>query len=322
MDIKPKMSKIGRVYVDDDFLMHRIIGSNESGWITLNEDGSDEIFTESNLSMFCNPLLPSGIMNISIVDIGNNNQDVVVCLYRTADLALDIDRPFIAGRQSIVNFLAAQFATSMKEITYGLCISRLSSPPNFDMDIMLEFDKIIESRVLCLYPFDTISNIQELAQPTESFDSIINNFRLNFDKDDTKAVGSTLYEFLDNTGWQSEFNMAHGTVVLDDYVIEEDKDSKLLYPQSDKHLAYDIGKLTYVLEHHLNHRVGVLDVTEYNPRHDLCRIGSDAFILVRNYVDSPKVFIVKYVRGDNVVFVPKSQKLIASQLMSKLGLTA
>lgn len=321
MGVKPpKLSKIGRVFIDDDNLMHRVIGSSNSGWVTLNEDGSEEIFTESNLGMFCNPLLPSGIMNISVVDIGSGNQDVVVCLYRTADLSIGKDRPFVAGRQAIINFLAAQFATNMNEITYGLCISRLTSPPEFDMDIMLEFDKIVESKIICLYPFDTIANIQELAKPTDCFDSVINNFRLNFDPEGCKAVGNTLSEFLDISGWQSEFNMAHGIVTLDDQIVEDYTKSMLLYPQSDNQLSYDIGRLTNVLEHRLNHRIEVLDVVEYNPRYDLCRIDADGFVLVRNTIDSPGVFIVKYMIGDKVVFVPKSQKLIASQLMNKLGL--
>ena len=319
MGTTPKLSKLGRVYVDDDNRMCRIIDSSPNGWIALSEDGSTEELSDANLSMFFKSLLPTGIMNISLVDIGHNNLDVIVSLYRTADLSAGKHEPFVIGRQSVINFFAAQFATSMDEITYGLCISRLTSPPEFDMSIMGEYNNLIEDRIICLYPSDTVANIQELANPTDCFDSVINNFKVVFDPNGIKAVGSTLYEFLDNTGWQSEFNNAHGIIVLDDYVFEEDVESKLLYAQSDNPVLCNLDTLTSILEHRLNRRINIVDIAEYNPRYDIHGIDNGCFLLVRNTTDSPRVYIVKYVQGDRVVFVPKSQKLIASQLMDKLG---
>lgn len=320
MVVIPKLSKIGRVYIDDNDMMFRIIDSTEKNYIAVDEGGVLFECNDRQLKQSYNLNIPSGIMSINLVDIGFGNQDVIVTFYRTIDLSNGKDRPFIAGRQSIINFLAAQLTTDLESIPYGLCISRVSCPIDFDMDIMLECNQVLETKIISLYPFDTITSIQKLLKNTTMFDSVINNFRVNFDPKGTKTVGTTLYQFLDNTGWQVEFNTSHGIVILNDDVFKYDKTHRLLYPQKDRSANYDLTKLTTILEHHLSHRVNVLDAVEYNPRHDLSKLGNNAFILVRNYDDSNNVFIVKYMLGDPVIFVPKSQKLIASQLMSKLGL--
>ena len=318
----PSISKLGRVYIDEEYYMFRIVDSDESTYYVMDEGGNIEQQSKRSMTknIACNSLTPSGIMAINLVDIVDG-LDVVVAFYRTADLSKGIDRPFVAGRQSIINILAAQFCTNLEQLPYGLWLSRVTCPSDFDMDQMLLCKDIVESRIICLYPFDTCKTIVELAKPTDKFDSAINNFRVIFDPKGTKTVGSTLYEFLDNTGWQSEFNRANGIYVLNDEIFFHDTKSDLLYYQDDESPEYNYDALVYSLEHILNHRVTVLDVVEYNPRYDLREIGNDAFAMVRNYDDSNMVFIVKYILGDPLVFVPKSQKLMASQLMSKLGIS-
>ena len=317
----PKISRLGRVYIDDECYMFRIVGSNEDNYRVIDEGGDITEYSKRTATkdIFYNSLVPSGIISISLVDIVDG-YDVVVAFYRTADLSDGIDSPFIAGRQSIINILAAQFCTDIDQLPYGLCLSRLTCPSDFDMDQMLQCENVVESRIICLYPFDTPKTIVEMAKPTDMFDSAIDNFRVIFDSKGTKTVGSTLYQFLDNTGWQSEFNRANGIHILGHKVFDHDERSDMLYYQEEDPPEYDNEDLTQSLERILNHRVTVLDVVEYNPRYDLRKLGNNAFILVRNYDDSTRVFIVKYMLGDRLIFIPKSQKLMASQLMSKLNI--
>lgn len=323
----PKMSKIGRIYYyeeREDLL--RVINfptfrkvANEYEWEFQSADQADGFDTQEYLDSF-ETTTPCAIMSVNLVEIGNKHKDVIVALHRTKDLSDGFEDPFIVGRQSIINFLAAQFCTAVEQVPYGLCISRVTAPPDFNMNIMLEHERVLDSKVISLYPFDTIDTIQKLLGNTNDFDSVINNFRVNFDPKGTKAVGKTLYEFLDISGWQTEFNIAHGITVLDYevFLYEDEEKYRTIHSPLSK-IIYDAELLTDLLKRKLNHQVEVLEVTEYDPRHNLEKVDVRAFMLVRNFQNSQRVFIVKYKLGEPVVFIPKSQKLIASQLMSKLG---
>lgn len=313
------LSKVGMIYMNNDS-MYRIIHSNDQYAKLINEEGELFDIKISELDYLGDMKIPSALINFAIVNLDNGHQDVLITVHRVRDLEQGIDKPFVIARQAVINIFRAPFVTELDKIPYGLAISNLTSMKEFNMEAMLECKEVELNRIISVYPNDTIYNMIYLLNHQDedsfaAFNKIINEFSNTF-----KQTNNTLIDFLIDCNFIVEYNNAHGTIVLDgDYIIcDEPSINQLLIHNSVEHVDYDYDVLVNKLEHILGYKIQILDMIEYTPIIDLKRLKSDRFLFVKNYEDSPNMFILKYLTGAKVMFIPSNQKLMYEELVNKV----
>lgn len=245
---------------------------------------------------------PVGLMSFFIVSIGNGQKDVIVTLHRMEDMDIGEDIPFIAARQSIINMFAMPLTNNIEEVPYGLCMSKKTCPPNVDFNIVLDNKKVISNNVICVYLDDVIGNIIKYINTTP-YDSIITRFKRVFDPQSYKNVGNTLYEFLDNNGWMSEFDNAYNIYNINYPDFNIDKDYHILLIELEKSLERKILDMPYI---HL-----------YDNSIDLSRLVKEECVFFRKSDYDNRVYIAKVTLGDEIRIMSQNQKLDYLELINK-----
>ena len=253
-------------------------------------------------------LKPNGIVSIFEVDIGNGNKDVICTLHRAVDMDKGINFPYVAARVCIVNMFASMLENDINRIPIGMCMSNMTCPTNVDFKIMLEFKKLISSSIVSVYLEDTIDSILRYVN-TVNYDSIISRTRRKFDPDGVKNTGNNLKEFLNNNGWNEEWNNAFNIVNVD---------SDCLNIQ-DNEVKGNIIKVQSNIERTINYTIDIIGIIKYNERVNLDRLrDTEHFINVKNHNEDNEVYVVKYIKRNRLMIIPGNQKQFAKQLIDRV----
>lgn len=314
------LSKSGMVYVDKDE-MYRIIHSDGEYCLVAREGGDNFKIRMSEVNSLGDMSTPSALVNFAIVEMEHGEKDVLITVHRVVDLERGIDKPFVISRQGVIDVFMAPLATSIDEIEYGLSISNLTCPGDFNMESMLDCKRVLRNYIISVYPNDTIDSMMKLLANQKTgvikiFDSVIDDFKREFNKNHKRR--ETLYDFLFSKYFIHEFDNAHGIKVLGDDIIDSEDVSNKYIHESVESIEYEYDDLVNKLEHLLGYKINVIDIVEYTPRLDMTRLKSDRFLYVRNYVDSDRTFVLKYLKGPKVMFIPPNQKLMFEQLVNKV----
>jgi hypothetical protein len=271
---------------------------NNGRCIMKDEEGNQYKISYEDLEKY-KKIPPVGIMTFFEADIGHGQRDVIVTLHRICDLNKEIRIPYIGARQTIVNMFSAPLARDIYEVPLGLCFSNMTCPPNVDFSIIMDCKRVISTQVISVYMDDTIEDMINLITHI-NFDNIIKAFKKKWDPEDKKNVGKDLYSFLDNNGFMNEFGNAFNIVSLDGELTE--------------------GNIIRTLMKKYSCQIEILGIVPYTYEVDLDRVDDRTqYVFVRNDIYNKKIWVVKYVRGQSVLFVPRNQKEHVQELLDRIN---
>ena len=272
---------------------------NNSRIIVKDEDGNTSKTTLDWLDDNCERIIPVGIMTFFEADIGSGQRDVIVTLHRIVDLNREIRIPYIGARQTIVNMFSAPLSNDIYSVPLGLCFSNMTCPPNVDFKIIMDCKKVISTQVISVYMDDILEDMIGLINHT-NFDNIIRCFKKKWDPNGFKNVGNDTYSFLENNGFMNEFNNAFNIISLDGELND-----------------YNLNR---TLTRKYSCQIEVIGIVPYTYDVDLERVDDRTqYVFVRNDNNNRKIWVVKYVRGQSVLFVPKNQKEYVQELLDRIN---
>lgn len=279
---------------------------NRNLFIMIDESGNVFKMSRQTLDENYIKLKPIGIMSIFEVKIGGGKKDVICTLHRSKDLDQGIQIPYIAARQTMINLFAAPLENNPNRIPIGMCMSNKTCPTNVDFTILLQNEGIISSSIVSIYLDDTLEDALSFVN-TVNYDNVIHSFRKKFDPEGVKNIGDSLYSFLDNNGWMSEFDNAYNIINLNDNSIN----------MKNNDIQINIIKLQYIIERKIEYKVSIQAVVKYDETIDLFKLQDrEEFLFIRDNHNS--IFIIKYIKGDKVMIIPNNQKEYALELLDRL----
>lgn len=181
---------------------------NENTFNCLRNDG--ELIKISKTSLLDNytRITPHGTLFISIVDMGDRLQDVIVSLFRTQDFKENTTgEPWCVCRQHISDIFSETMNVSPSLRYSGTSISQKTLPPGHQFQEILACNGIIETRSYNVYLDDSIDDILFLIDRKyrERLDNVLRNLFNKMNDEYHAGYNENLQDLLNNNDFAFDY---------------------------------------------------------------------------------------------------------------------
>ena len=108
---------------------------------------------------------PDGYLTISIVELGDKNEDVIVTLCRKQD-GDGVTKPFAVCRQGIADVFANQIIKDDSVFLIGTSVNADNCPTNVDFNMISACDRIKSYKIIACYSEDSLDKTLSLIDTT------------------------------------------------------------------------------------------------------------------------------------------------------------
>lgn len=291
-----------------------------------NEDtGFEETILYTELKENYTPIKPEGIASFNIVYMDTSDdplKDVLVLMYKSIDLALGINDPFLVCRQSVNDFFS-DFVVKDVENNHmvGVSCTRDNCPANVDYHILMSCSGIQRSDIINYYKDDTIDSLLNCLN-IEKYNKVLNKLyeeHIPYATDIIATqVGSVsdgwcrdLKTFLEINNVMADFNSMNNIIgfdfKLDDYL--EKRESGVLEMTLPARLF--LSEVTKC-------NIKETRVTEYNYSIDMSKFNNTNYTLIRDKEN--KLYIVVYLESGQFLEEELQEEINKLDITDKLRL--
>lgn len=118
-------------------------------------------------------LKPDGYITLSIVELGDKNEDVIITLSRSKDGGMTSE-PFAICRQAVADVFANQIIREDLTFLIGTSVNKDNCPTNVDFKMLLACDKLKYYKIIACYLDDKLNDVMSL-NPSSKFDETLNS---------------------------------------------------------------------------------------------------------------------------------------------------
>lgn len=222
--------KLYKVLNDNTVVVKRVIKiKNENSFIVKEEvTGVEENISRNNIESEYTRLRPDGDLVFSVVNLEQGLKDVIVALYRRADLENNDMIPHVVCRQNVFDLFTNQINNNDKIMYVGVSVSKDTIPHDVPYEMMLACNGIHYTNKISVYIDDTFETIMSMVKESK-FDQVLQ--RINNDVIDgvkIKGFTNTLRQLLTENNFMYDFLRTFDIYPVD---ITLDKDIDILTPE-------------------------------------------------------------------------------------------
>lgn len=160
-------------WIDDELEVLRVVYvTDDCIKVKKQSDGTTMKLTEKDIHDNYTILNPDGVIGISIVNLKDDLEDVMVTLYRRKEIEEKSPLPYCVCRQNITDFFANSIAENMNYC--GVCVSTETLPEGVAMESILVCDGVSKSTSVFVYMDDTLEDILRFVK-TKDYDIVLHN---------------------------------------------------------------------------------------------------------------------------------------------------
>lgn len=249
------------------------------------------------------PIKPEGIASFNIVYMDTTKdklKDVLILMYKSIELAIGLNEPFLVCRQSINDFFSDFVVKDVvNNNLVGVSCTRDNCPANVDYKYLMSCSGIQRSDIINYYKDDTVEDLLDCLDVSK-YDKVLNQLyeeHIPYAKDIIAAQAGRVSDgwcrdlktFLQINNVMADFNSMNNIIGID-FKLSEYLETR----ESGVKEMTDPARL--FLSEVLKVNVTETRVTEYNYSIDMSKFNNTNYTLIRDKEN--KLYVVVYLQGD------------------------
>lgn len=301
--------------VDDDFDLS----------IIDTETGFESTILYSELKENYTPLKPDGLASFNIVYMDtskNPMKDVLIMMYKSVELAIGINDPFLVCRQSINDFFSDFVVKDVsKNNLVGISCTRDNCPTNVDYKYLMSCSGIQRSDIINYYKDDTMDDILVCLDESK-YNKVLNELYEEHIPHASDIIAAQVGKVSD--GWcrelktllkinnvMADFNSMNNIIGIDfklaDYLVK--RDTGVL--EMDKTSRMFLSEVLKV-------NITSTRITEYNYSIDMSKFNNVNYTLIRDKEN--KLYLVVYLESGQFLEEELREEIEKLDITDKLRL--
>lgn len=221
---------------------------NENSFSYIMLDGNKGSINKSELLADYTKLKSDATLAFTIVNLQDNMKDIIVAIYRTADLENGINLPYAVCRQNVFDLFTNQVQKG-KTMYFGVSVSVDTIPEDVPFEMILACNGLAYDNKISVYMDDDLETILSFVN-TSKFDAVLNNMYTKVSNSEIKGYCSSLKQLLVENDFMYDF-LTGFNIHRVDFVLQTQENGELETNQRiiiEEMLKVEMFK-TYVLKY-------------------------------------------------------------------------